>query len=264
MTTTIALAGKGGVGKTTIAGMVIKYLAQQQRGAILAIDADPSSNLNMVLGLALEWTVGDIREGILDKVKESLTAGGAAMGTLEGGITKREYLDYEIRSSLAEGSSFDLIAMGRSEGAGCYCAVNHNLRDVIDSISKNYRYVVIDNEAGMEHLSRRTTRDVQVLLVVSDPTQRGIVAAERIAAFRHDMDINIEKTYLILNRLNSDTIPAPLQERIDALDIPLLGTVQSSPELAEFEFSGRPLVEMGDESPVYKAVAAMMQTALAG
>jgi CO dehydrogenase maturation factor len=264
MTTTIALAGKGGVGKTTIAGMVIKYLAQQQRGAILAIDADPSSNLNMVLGLALEWTVGDIREGILDKVKESLTAGGAAMGTLEGGITKREYLDYEIRSSLAEGSSFDLIAMGRSEGAGCYCAVNHNLRDVIDSISKNYRYVVIDNEAGMEHLSRRTTRDVQVLLVVSDPTQRGIVAAERIAAFRHDMDINIEKTYLILNRLNSDTIPAPLQERIDALDIPLLGTVQSSPELAEFEFSGRPLVEMGDESPVYQAVAAMMQTALAG
>ncbi len=264
MTTTIALAGKGGVGKTTIAGMIIKYLAQQQRGAILAIDADPSSNLNMVLGLDLEWTVGDIREGILDKVKESLTAGGAAMGTLEGGISKREYLDYEIRSSLAEGSSFDLIAMGRSEGPGCYCAVNHNLRDVIDSISKNYRYVVIDNEAGMEHLSRRTTRDVQVLLVVSDPTQRGIVAAERIAAFRHDMDIHIDKTYLILNRLNSETIPAPLQARIDALDIPLLGVVPGSPALAEFEFSGRPLVEMGDDSPVYQAVAAMIQTALTG
>ncbi len=264
MTTTIALAGKGGVGKTTIAGMVIKYLAQQQRGAILAIDADPSSNLNMVLGLDLEWTVGDIREGILDKVKESLTASGAAMGALEGGISKREYLDYEIRSSLAEGSRFDLIAMGRSEGAGCYCAVNHNLREVIDGLSKNYRYVVIDNEAGMEHLSRRTTRDVQVLLVVSDPTQRGIVAAERIAAFRHDMDINIEKAYLILNRLNSESIPAPLQERIDALDIPLLGTVPSSPALAEFEFSGRPLVDMGDDSPVYQAVAAMMQTALAG
>ncbi len=263
MTTTIALAGKGGVGKTTIAGMVIKYLAQQQRGAILAIDADPSSNLNMVLGLDLEWTVGDIREGILDKVKESLTASGAAMGALEGGISKREYLDYEIRSSLAEGSSFDLIAMGRTEGPGCYCAVNHNLREVIDGLSKNYRYVVIDNEAGMEHLSRRTTRDVQVLLVVSDPTQRGIVAAERIAAFRHDMDINIEKAYLILNRLNSEAIPAPLQERIDALDIPLLGTVPSSPALAEFEFSGRPLVEMGDDSPVYQAVAAMMQTALA-
>jgi CO dehydrogenase maturation factor len=165
MTTTIALAGKGGTGKTTIAGMVIKYLAQNQPGAILAIDADPSSNLNMVLGLGLEWTVGDIREDMLDRVKESLTAGGAAMGALDGGMTKHDYLDYEIRSSLSEGDRFDLIAMGRSEGPGCYCAVNHNLREVVDSISKSYRYVVIDNEAGMEHLSRRTTRDVNHLLV---------------------------------------------------------------------------------------------------
>ena len=262
MTTTIALAGKGGVGKTTVAAMVIKYLAQTQPGAILAIDADPSSNLNMVLGLDLEWTVGDIREDMLEKVKESLTAGGAAMGALDGGVTKRDYLDYEIRSSVAEGSRFDLIAMGRSEGAGCYCAVNHNLRDVIDSISKNYRYVVIDNEAGMEHLSRRTTRDAQLLLVVSDPTQRGIVAAERIASFRHDLDIRIENTYLILNRLEGDTIPAPLQERIEALDIPLLGIVPSDDDLMAFEFSGRPLVELGDDSPVYRAVEAMMARAL--
>ncbi len=262
MTTTIALAGKGGVGKTTISAMVIKYLAQTQPGAILAIDADPSSNLNMVLGLDLDWTVGDIREGLLDKVKTSLTAGGAAMGTIDGGITKREYLDYEIRSSLAEGSRFDLIAMGRSEGQGCYCAVNHNLREVVDSISRNYRYVVIDNEAGMEHLSRRTTRDVQVLLVVSDPTQRGIVAAERIANFRHDLDINIENTYLILNNLNAPSIPAPLQAQIDALDIPLLGTVPANDELTEFEFSGRPLVDLGDNSPVYQAVAAMMEKVL--
>ncbi|MBZ0278823.1 MAG: AAA family ATPase, partial [Anaerolineae bacterium] len=103
MTTTIALAGKGGVGKTTISSMVIKYLAQSQSGAILAIDADPSSNLNMVLGLDLEWTVGDIREDMLDKVKQSLTAGGAAMGALPGGVNKRDYLDYQIRSVLSEG-----------------------------------------------------------------------------------------------------------------------------------------------------------------
>jgi CO dehydrogenase maturation factor len=262
MTTTIALAGKGGVGKTTIAAMIIKYLAQTTSGSILAIDADPSSNLNMVLGLTLDWTVGDIREGLLDKVKESLTAGGAAMGSVNGGMTKREYLDYEVRSSLAEGSRFDLIAMGRSEGPGCYCAVNHNLREVIDGISRNYRYVVIDNEAGMEHLSRRTTRDVQVLLVVSDPTQRGIVAAERIAGFRHELDINIEQAYLILNNLAGDTIPAPLQARIDALDLPLLGVVPGDAELAEFEFSGRPLVDLGDESPVYRAVARMMRQIL--
>jgi CO dehydrogenase maturation factor len=257
MTTTIALAGKGGVGKTTTAGMIIKYLMQLQPGAILAIDADPSSNLNMVLGLDLEWTVGDIREDLLAQVKSSLTAGGAAMGSLQGGLSKRDYLDYEIRSSLAEGDRFDLIAMGRSEGPGCYCAVNHNLREVVDSISKNYRYVVIDNEAGMEHLSRRTTRDVQHLLVVTDPTQRGLVAAERIAGFQDEFDIHIENTYLILNRLNGQ-IPAALQARIDEIDIPLLGVIPADGELVEFEFSGRPLVDLGDDSPVFQAVADMM------
>jgi len=257
MTITIALAGKGGVGKTTIAAMVIKYLAQAEDGAILAIDADPSSNLNMVLGLDLDWTVGDIREDMLSQVKSSLTTGGAAMGSLAGGVSKREYLDYHIRNSLAEGSAFDLIAMGRSEGPGCYCAVNHNLREVVDAISKNYRYVVIDNEAGMEHLSRRTTRDVQHMLIVSDPTQRGLVAAERIASFRNELDIDIENAYLILNRL-SGPIPPKLEEFIEKLDIPLLGVVPADEELASFEFSGRPLVEMGNESPVYQKVVEMM------
>lgn len=262
MTTTIALAGKGGVGKTTISGMVIKYLAASQPGAILAIDADPSSNLNMVLGLELDWTVGEIREDILNKVKESLTAGGAAMGAMPGGANKREYLDYHIRAALAEGQRFDLIAMGRSEGPGCYCAVNHNLREVIDGIGKNYRYIVIDNEAGLEHLSRRTTRDVDVLLVVSDPTQRGIVAAERVAGFRHELDIHIENTYLILNGLRQPEIPKPLQERIDKLDIPLLGVVPHNEELTTFEFSGKPLIGLGDESPVYQAIAKMMESIL--
>jgi CO dehydrogenase maturation factor len=257
MTTTIALAGKGGVGKTTIAGMVIKYLAQVRDGAILAIDADPSSNLNMVLGLDLEWTVGDIREDMLAQVKGSLASGGAAMGALPGGVSKREYLDYQIRSSVAEGSRFDLIAMGRSEGPGCYCAVNHNLREVVDAISKNYRYVVIDNEAGMEHLSRRTTRDVQHLLVVSDPSQRGLVAAGRIAGFCKELDIDIENAYLILNRLPGE-IPTALEEQIERMDIPLLGVIPADLELTEFEFSGRPLVALGDDSPVYRAVAAMI------
>lgn len=257
MTVTIALAGKGGVGKTTIAGMVIKYLVQNKPGPVLAIDADPSSNLNMVLGLDLDWTVGDIREDMLAQVKSSLVGGGAAMGTLPGGVTKHDYLEHKIRASLAEGEAFDLIAMGRSEGTGCYCAVNHNLREVIDAISKNYRYVVIDNEAGMEHLSRRTTRDVQHLLVVSDPTLRGIVAAERIASFRNDMDIRIEHAYLVINRI-SDAIPPVLQAEINKLDFPLLGTVAADDELSKYEFSGKPLVELGNDSLVYQAVAEMM------
>ncbi len=261
MTTTIAVAGKGGVGKTTVAAMVVKHLSRVGDGAILAIDADPSSNLNMVLGLELDWTVGEIREGMLSQVKASLTEGGAAMGGLPGGISKREYLDYEIRSALSEGTHFDLIAMGRSEGPGCYCAVNHNLREVVDTISKNYRYVVIDNEAGMEHLSRRTTRDVQHLLVVTDPTQRGIVAAERIASFRHELDIHIANAYLIVNRLPGE-MPEPLRERIGQLDVPLLGTIPNVADITELEFSGRPLVELGEDSPVYTAVAGMLDTIL--
>jgi CO dehydrogenase maturation factor len=257
VTVTIALAGKGGVGKTTIAAMVIKYLIQSHPGALLAIDADPSSNLNMVLGLELEWTVGDIREGLLAQVKNSLTAGGAAMGSLQSGMSKRDYLDYEIRSSVAEGDRFDLIAMGRSEGPGCYCAVNHNLRDVIDAISKNYRYVIIDNEAGMEHLSRRTTRDIQYLLVVSDPTLRGLVAAERIAALRDELDVGVENAGLVINRLDG-RLPVPLAQQIEQMSIPLLGTVPADEQLIEFEFSGRALVELGDESPVYQAVSRIM------
>lgn len=263
MTITIALAGKGGVGKTTIAGMIIKYLAQTRPGSVLAIDADPSSNLNMVLGLDLEWTVGDIREDLLSQVKDSLLEGGAAMGTVAGGMSKQDYLDYAVRTSVSEGARFDLIAMGRSEGPGCYCAVNHNLRQVIDTMSKNYAYVVIDNEAGMEHLSRRTTRDVQHLIVVSDPSQRGIVAAGRIAAFRKEFDIRIENAYLVINRLEGSVPDALAKYIAENLDIPLLGTVPANQQLSEFEFSGEPLVNLGGDSPVYQAIADMVEKILA-
>jgi CO dehydrogenase maturation factor len=261
--TTIALAGKGGVGKTTIAAMVIKYLAQTNTGEILAIDADPSSNLNLALGLPLEWTIGDIRENLLEQVKTSLTAGGAAMGALPDGMSKRDYLDYQIRYSLSEGIHFDMIAMGRSEGQGCYCAVNHNLREVIDSISRNYRYVVIDNEAGIEHLSRRTTRDVQIMLIVSDVSMRGVVAAERVAGFCKELDINIERSFLILNNAHGDHIAPALQEHINAIGIPLLGVIPHDDQVSEFDASGNPLIQLGDDSTVYRSVSAMLAKILA-
>jgi CO dehydrogenase maturation factor len=258
MTTTIALAGKGGVGKTTIAGMVIKHLAQNQPGSILAIDADPSSNLNMVLGLDLDFTVGEIREDMLQQVKSTLVEGGAAMGGLPGGISKREYLEYHIRSSLAEGSRFDLIAMGRGEGQGCYCAVNHNLREVVDGMSRHYAYVVIDNEAGMEHLSRRTTRDVQHLLIVSDPSQRGLVAAQRIADMSRELDIRIEKAYLIINRVQGE-LPAETTAFVEKLGIPLLGTLPADEDISTYDLSGRPLVDLPDDSTVYQSLAVMLK-----
>jgi CO dehydrogenase maturation factor len=158
---------------------------------------------------------------------------------------------------------FDLIAMGRGEGQGCYCAVNHNLREVIDAIGKNYRTVVIDNEAGMEHLSRRTTRDVDHLFVVTDPSLRGVVAAERIASFRNELDIHIENTYLVLNRVIGE-IPAVLKEKIDSLDIPLIGVLPADEQLTEIEFSGEPVVNLSEQSRVYQAVAAMLEAAGVG
>ncbi|NMC13053.1 MAG: AAA family ATPase [Chloroflexi bacterium] len=257
MTTTIALAGKGGVGKTTVAAMIIKYLVKNYQNPVLAIDADPSSNLNMVLGMDLEWTVGDIREEMLEQVKASLTSSGAAMGALPGGVTKRDYLDYQIRTAIIEGNNVDLIAMGRSEGPGCYCAVNHNLRSVIDTISKNYRFVVIDNEAGMEHLSRRTTRDVDHLIVISDPTPRGIIAAARIAGFRNELDIQIKNAYIIINRYTGG-LAKELEFQIEKIGIPLLGYIKSDKTLAEFDMNGKALIDLNDDNPVYLSVAAMM------
>lgn len=261
MTTTIALAGKGGVGKTTIAALIVKYLIDRRQGAVLAIDADPSSNLNMALGLDLHWTVGDIREDLLKQVKDSLLAGGAAMGTVGGGMSKQAYLDLEIRSSISEGERFDLIAMGRSEGPGCYCAVNHNLRQVIDAISKNYRWVVIDNEAGMEHLSRRTTRAVQHLLVISDPTLRGLTAAARIAGFRDEIDIDIEQVHLIINRLSGE-LPPQLAKQVDAMNLPLLGTIPADEAIGDLDLEGDPIVTLGENSPSYQAVAGIFDRIL--
>ncbi len=256
MTTTIAVAGKGGVGKTTVSAMVVKHLAGTQ-GPVLAIDADPSSSLNMLLGLDLESTVGDIREGLLAQVRGRTPESGSPGGGSPVGIAKSEYLDYEIRSSLSEGMDFDLIAMGRPEGPGCYCAVNHTVRQVIEAISSNYGYVVVDNEAGMEHLSRRTTRDVQHLLIVSDPTRQGIVAAGRIAALRHELDVRIDQTHLIVNRLRGE-MPPVLDEMIAQLDFPLLGTIPVVPEISDFELNGRPLVEVGVDSALYTTVAGML------
>ena len=261
MTITIALAGKGGVGKTTIAMMVVKYLTLEKLGTVLAVDADPSSNLNMALGVDLEWTVGDIREDLLVQVKNSIQTGGAAMGSLPGGTTKRDYLDYHIRSSLIETDRFDLIAMGRSEGSGCYCAVNHNLREVIDSISRNYQYVVIDNEAGLEHLSRRTTRDVQHLLIVSDPTLRGLKTVERVVAIKDELSVNIENSYVIINRLNSE-LPDAFQVELSKIGIPLLGVIPADRELEQLELAGKPMMELSPSSISFQSVKSILSTIL--
>lgn len=259
MTTTIAVAGKGGTGKTTVCAMIVRYLTQQGLSPVLAIDADPSSNLNLVLGLPLddEETVGYIREDMLAQVQTDATS-GVMTGGLVGGLTKHDYFDYHIRSILVEGDNVDLLAMGRPEGPGCYCPANNAMRLVIDRLSDQYPFIVMDNEAGLEHLSRRTTRNVDHLLIVTDPSQRGAVAARRVAELVDELNIEIKQAHLIVNRLPGGQIPPPLKAFIDTIGVPLLGAVPDDSTLREFEFSGRPLVDLGDESPVYRAVADMI------
>lgn len=256
MTTTIALAGKGGTGKTTVAALLIRYLVEERSGAILAIDADPASNLHFVLGMELYQTIGEIREEMLEQVQTS----GALAGAMPGGMSKQDYLDYQIQMSLVEGERVDLLAMGRPEGPGCYCAANQMLRVILDRLEKQYDYVVIDNEAGMEHLSRRTTRDVDLLLLVTDPTQRGLITAKRMQEMVPELDIGVGRVCLVLNRLRSDgregieAIPQPLIKAIEETELELVGTVPEESAMAEFEFTGRPLVEMPDETELYQAV----------
>jgi len=259
LTTTIALAGKGGTGKTTVAAMIVRYLVENQTGPILAIDADPASNLPLVLGVRAEQTVGDIREDMLDLVQSS----GALAGSMPGGMSKQEYLDYQVQMALEEGERVDLLVMGRPEGQGCYCAANQMLRVIIDRLGKQYDYVVIDNEAGMEHLSRRTTRDVDVLLLVTDPTQRGIVTAQQMKEMVPGLEIGVGRMYLIVNRLRGQ-IPVPLEEAIRKTGLDLLGTVPEDPVMAEFEFTGRPLVQLPEETMVYQSVSDMARKMLVG
>jgi CO dehydrogenase maturation factor len=260
VTTTIALAGKGGTGKTTVAALLIRYLRETRPGTILAIDADPASNLNMVLGMEVDETVGSIREDMLDQVQTS----GALAGAMPGGMSKQDYLDYQVQMALVEGERIDLLAMGRPEGQGCYCAANQMLRVIVDRIEKQYDYVVIDNEAGMEHLSRRTTRDVDLLLLVSDPTQRGLVTARHMRDMVPELEIGVGQTYLIINRLRGEVPPPPLARSVAEAGLDLIGTVPEDPAMAEYEFIGRPLLELPAQTPVYEAIGRIAEKALDG
>lgn len=248
MTMTIAFAGKGGTGKTTLAGLLIRYLVQHHLGSVLAIDADPSSNLHMVLGLPLTQSVGDIRED--------------ARSSVPPGMARQDWLDYAVRMAVEEGGGFDLLAMGRPEGPGCYCAANHMLRTIVDGICKSYDYVVMDNEAGMEHLSRRTTRDADHLLLVSDASLRGLAAAEGMLALSHELDIDVRQRYLVVNRVMG-ALPAAFQARIAQMGVPLWASVPYDAQLAEFDSSGRPLAELPPEALVSQAVEGMAQKLLA-
>jgi CO dehydrogenase maturation factor len=241
------VAAKGGTGKTTLSGLIVRHLTQRKLGQVLAIDADPSSNLHLVLGLPLTQTVGDIREDSRQGV--------------DPGMSRHDWLTYAVRMAVEESERFDLLAMGRPEGQGCYCAANHMLRTIIDGINARYDYVVMDNEAGMEHLSRRTTRDVDHLLLVTDASMRGLVAVQAMLDLRRSLEINVAHTYIVVNRVIGQ-LPEVLGARIAELEAPLLAVVPYDEQLVQYDGDGRPLVDLPFDSPVSQAVNAMVEKLL--
>jgi CO dehydrogenase maturation factor len=231
---TIALAGKGGTGKTTMAGLLIKYLVKKNRTPILAVDADCNSNLNEVLGLEIKDTLGNARE----EMKK---------GVVPGGMTKDIFMEMKLEEAMVEAPGYDLIVMGQPEGAGCYCAANTLLAGFMDRLADNYPFIVMDNEAGMEHISRLTTKNVDILLLITDPSRRGLQAAIRIDDLARRLNIGVGKSYVVINQAKE----APSEKALEMIHeggLELAGTVPEDRTIYDFDFNGRPTIEMPDDS----------------
>lgn len=232
----IAVTGKGGVGKTTISSLLVRSMVKKGNTPILVVDADPNSNLNEVLGLSVEDTIGAIREEMAER-----------SGAVPAGMAKHEYLELKVNECLIEAEGFDLVVMGRPEGPGCYCFANNVLRDVLKMLGKQYPHIVIDNEAGMEHMSRRITTSIDHLLIVSNPTLRGLLAAERIQYLVKQLKLSVGTMHLVINRAHNGLSPQ-VEKRIEEIGLPLIGVIPEEELVREFDGSGRPLIELPETS----------------
>jgi len=240
----IAISGKGGVGKTTIAGIIVNRLIKNGKKPVLAIDADPNNCFNDVLGVEIEKTVGGVREEAREIAGKGMSAG----------ISKQELLEMKIAESLVEEDDFDLIAMGRPEGEGCYCYANSVLKSTIKKISKNYPFVVLDNEAGLENLSRRIVQEVDVLVMVADPSKQGIETVKRLYSLANEMKIKFQKLVILINRLRDDKLPVSVNGLMDITEKKLIIGLQDNKELAEFAEEGKSVLELADDNPVIKKI----------
>jgi CO dehydrogenase maturation factor len=237
MTYSIALAGKGGTGKTTLAGLIVKYLVEKKRTPVLAVDADANANLNEVLGLQVGETLGDARE----EMKKGVSTG----------MTKDVYMQMKLQQAVVEAAGFDLVVMGRPEGAGCYCAANTLLTQYLEKLIGNYTSIVIDNEAGMEHISRLTTNNIDILLVVSDATRRGIQSASRIIDLTDKLGLNIGNKVLIVNQSKEEQ-RKDIEQAVQDYQLNLAGLIPEDPEVREFDLHGRPTIELGKDNRVIR------------
>ncbi|MDO5346283.1 MAG: carbon monoxide dehydrogenase accessory protein CooC [Lachnospiraceae bacterium] len=252
MSFTIAVAGKGGVGKTTLCGLMIQYLCRKGKTPVLAVDADANSNLNEVLGVKVEMTLGDIREDVAKSEN-------AAQRTVPAGMSKADYMEFMVNQCLIEDDDFDMLVMGRTQGKGCYCFVNGLLQTQLQKLTPNYPYVVVDNEAGMEHISRGILPKVDMLLLVSDCSRRGVQAVGRIAELARDLELNPKKMGLIVNRAPDGKLNEGTLEEIKNQGLELLGVVPQSTEVYEYDCDGKPTVQLPEESPVRTALKQIME-----
>jgi CO dehydrogenase maturation factor len=246
MSVTIAITGKGGVGKTTISSLIIQWLVNAKETPVLAVDADSNANLNEALGVEYEATVGGIRENAKQIAKE-LT-----------GVAKNEFLDLRVQEALVEQDGYDLIIMGRPEGPGCYCYANNVLRDVIQRLASNYKHLVIDNEAGLENLSRRTVIAVDYLIIVSDCSVRGVRTAGRIAELANEMGTPVKHRGLIINRAPDGILPEGVKKEAEATGLDLLAIIPFDNNVAEMDGGGEAVSTIPQNAPAREVVAKLM------
>ena len=248
---TIAVAGKGGVGKTTTCGMIINYLCKKNKGPVLVVDADANANLNEVLGVEMETSLGQIREEI---------AHAELKGTIPKGMSKADYAEFKFNSARIEEDDFDMIVMGRTQGQGCYCYVNGMLKTQVDKYARNYSYVVMDNEAGLEHVARGTLPHVDTMLLISDCSRRGIQAVARIAEMVGELNLNPGQMGLIVNRAPGGVLDDGIKAEIEKHGLKLFGVLPHSDAVYRCDCDGEPSANLPDSEPMKTALKGIMTT----
>lgn len=248
----IAVAGKGGVGKTTLTGLLIQYLCESGKKPVLAVDADANANLNEVLGVGIECTLGELRE-------EIERAGVDSRYQIPVGMTKQAYLETRLADAITEEDDYDLMVMGRTQGQGCYCFVNGLVQTQIQKLQSNYPYVVVDNEAGMEHISRGLIPTMEIAILVSDCSRRGVQAAGRIAALMKELNFKPKTVGLIVNRAPEGKLDAGTMEEVEKQGLTLLGVVPQDQDVYQYDCDGKPIVWLPKDSPVRSALHDIVQ-----
>ena len=249
---TIAVAGKGGVGKTTTCGMIIDYLCNKKQGPILVVDADANSNLNEVLGVEVDTTLGDIRE--------EMARAEMRGDVIPTGMTKADYAEFKFNSALIEEDDFDMLVMGRTQGKGCYCYVNGVLKTQVDKYAKNYRYLVMDNEAGLEHVARGTLPHVDTMLLISDCSRRGVQAVARIAEMIEEMELKPGRLGLIINRAPGGVLDEGVRAEIAKHGLDLIGVLPQDDAVYRCDCDGEPSSKLPENTPVKAALRDIMST----